>query len=198
MMPISFRSLRKWAVASVGVAALLILPPLPVARAADFAFTLYAGRTTSNNYQEVVSPNFVDAYLVDGALAWTAKRFFHRALSLEVEGQVAKYFGGQHHWEFNLPVVAGRWHRFPWNNKVATTVAWGIGPSYASSVPRIEQEIHGSSVRWLVYWFAELTLGPPKSRWAMVLRLHHRSTAFGAVAEKGGSNTLALGVKVGF
>lgn len=181
----------------LGMAALLC-SALPAAHAADFALTLYGGRTTSGDYQEVVSPSFVNVYLVDAALAWTAASYFNGALSLEVEGQAARYFGDQHNWEFNLPVVAGRWHLFPWNDRVATGVAWGIGPSYATENPRVERQINGTSARWLVYWFAELALGPPKSDWAVVLRLHHRSTAFGTVAEEGGSNTLALGWKMRF
>jgi hypothetical protein len=58
--------------------------------------------------------------------------------------------------------------------------------------------IHGTTKQWLVYWFSEIALGPPDSNWALVLRLHHRSTAFGLLAEEGGSNTLTTGLKFRF
>jgi hypothetical protein len=118
-------------------------------------------------------------------------------LSLEVEGNVGKYFGDQDHWEFNA-AVAGRWHKFPWSDTVATTIAWGVGPSYATEVPKVEETTHTSSQQWLVFWFAEITLGPPESRWAGIFRLHHRSTGFETVAKDGGSNTLAVGLKFRF
>jgi hypothetical protein len=61
---------------------------------------------------------------------------------MEVEGQAARYVGAQHNWGFNLPLLAGRWHRFPWNRRLATSLAWGVGPSYATGVPRVEGAIH--------------------------------------------------------
>jgi len=167
----------------------------------DFAVTLYAGRMTDSDAGETLlgKADFVDAYVVVGALAWTFARFFENALSFEVEGQVGKWFGDQHNWEFNLP-VAVRWSKFPWDNYVATSLAYGVGPSYAASEPEEEIELNDSTKKFLVYWFGELTLGPPKSNWAASLRIHHRSGAFGLIEEqgRGGSNTIAVGVKYRF
>ncbi|MBE9544702.1 MAG: hypothetical protein IMF02_09445, partial [Proteobacteria bacterium] len=52
----------------------------------------------------------------------------------------------------------------------------------------------------LVYWFGEIAFGPPDSNWAGVFRIHHRSGAFGLIADRGegGSNTLAVGLKYRF
>jgi hypothetical protein len=167
----------------------------------DFAFNLYAGWMTDGDFGEALSGSaeFVDAYLVLGALAWTFARYFDDALSFELEGQVGKWFGNQKNMEFNLPAVI-RWSKFPWDDYVDTSFAYGVGPSYATLEPAQEIENEDDTKKFLVYWFAEFAFGPPESAWAGILRLHHRSGAFGLVADKGhgGSNTLAAGIKYRF
>ena len=169
--------------------------------AQDFAVTIYGGRMTDSDFGDTLIGqfDFVDAYVVVGALAWTFASYYENALSFEIEGQVGKWFGDQHNWEFNLP-VAVRWSKFPWGNYVATSLAYGLGPSYASEEPEEEIKLNDSTKKFLVYWFGELTLGPPESNWAASLRIHHRSGAFGLVEEqgRGGSNTVAVGVKYRF
>jgi len=192
--------MQSFLVASISMPVFLLIGLLsPVIAAQNYSLTLYAGRVTSG---ELARPfrtdiKFVDAYIFVGALAWTAKRFMNEALSVELEGQIGKYAGDQENWEINLS-VAGRWKRFPWKEKANTSLAWGIGPSYATEVPRVETALSGSSKQWLIYGFGEITLGPPKSNWAGVLRLHHRSPGFGLLGTTGGSNTLALGLKYFF
>lgn len=163
----------------------------------DYAFSIYAGQLTKEKWQDAILPgaDFADATILVATASWTIARYFSDKLSLEVEAQVGRYFGDQDHWEFNLPIFGLRWHRFPWDAHVATSFAWGIGPSYATELPPIELEINGSTKRWLVYWYAELTFGPPKKSWEVLMRLHHRSDAFGLVADEGGSNTVCLGVR---
>jgi len=190
---------KSFPVACIFGAAFLLAGMLGLAAANNHSVTLYAGQITTENIAGFISPDveFADAYLVVGALAWTLKRFLDDALLLEVEGQVGKYFDDQKNWEFNL-AIAGRWKKFPWNKKVKTSLAWGIGPSYATEVPKVEISLAGSSRQLLIYWFGEISLGPPKSNWAGVLRLHHRSPGFGLLGTKGGSNTLAFGLKYFF
>lgn len=171
----------------------------PNASAKQYSLTFYFGQMTSGEVASPFSQNiqFLDAYIIVGACAWTAKNFLNGALSMELEGQIGKYFGDQKNWEMNL-AVAGRWKRFPWQRRVNTSLAWGIGPSYATEVPRVETVLSGSSKQWLIYWFGEITLGPPKSSWAGVLRIHHRSPGFGLFGTKGGANTLGIGLKYYF
>ena len=162
------------------------------------AVTLFAGRMTSNVWEDVAFPHddidFRAAYLVGGALSRRLTTLFG-GLDVELEGQVDWHFGREHHFELNLPLI-GRWTRFPWNDTVRTSLAWGLGMSYATEVPPEERQLHGGeSQNLLVYWVAELELGPPEEPWSGVLRLHHRSGAFGAVADRGGSNWVVLGVK---
>ena len=128
------------------------------------------------------------------ALAWTVKRFNDGAFTLEIEGQAAKYYGSQEHMEFNL-ALAGRWWKSYRNETADLSFAFGVGPSWAAEEPEVEAMINESTRQFLIYWFIETTLGPSDANWAVVFRLHHRSTGFGLVAEEGGSNTLAAGLK---
>lgn len=171
-----------------------------VGLAQDFSLALYGGRLTTEKWESAISPgvDFADATIIAAAGSWTVSRFLDGRLSCELEVQVGKYFGDQDHWEFNLPILGIRWHRFPWDHRVATSLAWGIGPSYATEVPPVERETNDSSSRWLIYWFGELTLGPPAADWELLLRLHHRSDGFGTVADDGGSNALCAGVRCRF
>ena len=182
------------------IAALVAVTDEPMAEQ-DYAVTVYAGRMTDSDFGDTLigKADFVDAYILVGAFAWTFARFYEKALSFELEGQVGKWFGDQHNWEFNLP-VAVRWSKFPWGKYVATSLAYGVGPSYAAEEPEEEIELNDSTKKFLVYWFGELTLGPPESNWAGSLRIHHRSGAFGLIEEqgRGGSNTVAVGVKYRF
>ncbi len=179
---------------------ILVSGHVGAAGAEDFALSVYGGRMTGEHWEDTLSldVDYRDASIAVVAGAWTIREYFDEALSLELEAQVGRYFGDQDNWEFNLPVLALRWHRFPWSDTLATSFAWGIGPSYATQVPEVEVEISGSSEKWMVYWFAELTFGPPQGRWAVLFRLHHRSEAYGLVADEGGSNTMAAGVKLYF
>ena len=168
--------------------------------ATDYAVAVYAAQLTYEKWQDAIWPgaDLADATLVAASGSWTVARWFGDRLSCELEGQVARHFGNQTHWEINLPIVGLRWHRFPWDDYLASSLAWGIGPSYATVVPAVELENNESSSRWLVYWFAELTAAPPRARWEVLFRLHHRSNAFGAVAEDGGSNAVGAGLRYRF
>jgi hypothetical protein len=183
---------------------LLVLGPVAAASAAEGndAATVYVGRISSvNAWHDLVSApaqaDFVDAYVAVAALSHVLGRYRDERLSLEVEGQVGYNFGDQSHWEFNA-AAGPRWHHFPWSDALATSVAFWLGLSMASEVPEVEVELEGDSQRLLIYWAAELTLGPPRCPWALSLRLHHRSPGFGLIADDGGMNALALGVRYAF
>jgi hypothetical protein len=171
-----------------------------VGLAQDCGVSLIVGQLTKEKWEDAILPDadYADATIVVAAGSWTPFRFFDDKLSCELEAQIGKYFGDQDHWEFNLPIIAFRWHRFPWDRYLATTIAWGIGPSYATEVPPVELETNDDSSRWLIYWYGELTFAPPVASWELMLRLHHRSDGFGAVAEDGGSNAVCAGLRYRF
>jgi len=188
----------------IAVLMVIALMPAFIAKAMageDFALSVYSGRMTDGDFGDAISgkSDFIDAYVVVGALSWTFARYFEDALSFELEGQVGKWWGDQDNVEFNLP-VAIRWSKFPWNHYVLTSLAYGLGPSYATEKPDAEIDLHDTTKKFLVYWFGEIAFGPPQSKWAGILRIHHRSGAFGLIADhgEGGSNTLAAGLKYRF
>jgi hypothetical protein len=176
---------------------------VPAAAAGEIdAVTFYVARlTTVNAWHDIPTDpgatEFADAYLAVIAASRTVHWFPDRTASAFAEAQVGYNFGDQSHWEFN---VAGgpRWHRFPWSDRIETTAAFGIGLSYATEIPAVEVALEETSERLLVYWMMEATLAPPGSRWAVSLRLHHRSTGFGLFADEGGMNALGAGVRIDF
>jgi hypothetical protein len=98
--------------------------------------------------------------------------------------------------------VMARWLHFPWNNYVTTTLAAGEGISYTSHVPRVEiEDIDATGSRRLLnYLVGEVTFAlPSHPAWQLVVRLHHRSTAYGVFGDtNGGSNTIGLGIRYAF
>jgi hypothetical protein len=166
----------------------------------DFAITVYGGQMTDNDWLDPFASESIelrDSWLIGLAGSKELKTFFDH-LVVEFEGQVVRHLGEQDHWEFNAPIIF-RWEKFPWDNVVDTSVAYGIGPSYATKVPSEEVAREGDSDRWLVYWMIEIELGLPRIQdWSAIVRLHHRSEAWGVVADEGGSNVLAIGLKYRF
>ncbi len=107
------------------------------------AIAVFGGILTDNKWEDAVAPwnlDFRDSTLAGLAASHVIGRFDHR-LRFEIEGQVIRLFGDQDHWEFNLPII-GRWEAFPWDEVVDTSLAFGIGPSYASEKPKIEVDNH--------------------------------------------------------
>lgn len=159
------------------------------------AVTFFGAWLTDNSWKEIAALDGVamrDSGLAGGALSREIAGT--RNWALEIEGQAVKHFGEQSHWEFNLPLFA-RWRTFPWNDRVPTSLAFGIGPSYATELPPAEVELDGDSARFLLYWTAELEIGLPDSPWSGIARLHHRSSGYGVFADAGGSNALAFGIR---
>jgi hypothetical protein len=163
------------------------------------AATLYVAQISGEaGWEDVlvnpVGADYVSAYLLVAGLSRGYAHYYNGALQLEAEGQIAYDFGDQQYWEFNVVPVVARW-RLPWSHRLATSAAFGLGLSYTTELPDIEVELEGESKKWLVYWVAELTAGLPDKRWAVSLRLHHRSVAYGLMGDEGGMNAVGLGVR---
>jgi hypothetical protein len=166
-----------------------------------YALSLYGGQMTDNSIDDFSDSfwglDFEDSYLVALALARRVGTYKELA-SFEVEGQIVKHFEAQDHWEFNALLTA-RWEAFPWDRSLDTSFALGTGPSYATSIPEIEVERSGDSEHLQAYILVELEFVLPSCpSVAFITRIHHRSNAFGVVAEDGTSNALALGLKFKF
>ena len=195
------RSKRWYPSLILAMAFFLFLPfgaAVPAAWAEErlYALNLYAGRLTSNHWEEFFSSelDFKDSCLVTVALTRRIGAYEDKA-SFEIEGQIVKYFNIQTHWELNALATA-RWEAFWWDDVLDTSLAFGLGPSFATDEPEIELERDGDTSRFLIYWMLELAVGlPDYPRVALITRIHHRSDAFGLINDGGGSNALAFGLK---
>lgn len=156
---------------------------------------LYAGQYSGNEYDEIVlgELELQDSYI--GTLGWmTPLGKPHRWFRLEAELNYTQHTGLQHFGELN-GALGLRLVRFPWDESLPTTFAMGIGPSYAFETPPLERRF-GNGERLLNYWYTELTLDPrPSSPWALLGRIHHRSSIFGLASDAYGSNFIAVGVR---
>lgn len=159
----------------------------------------YGGRMSSEaTWQKIITgpgnAEWTDTWLaVAGVIEHTPWTFM--GFEWEREFNVARYLGDQDHWEFNVAPLVARWTRMPFRDRVRSSVAFGLGLSYATVVPPVEVELEETSERLLVFWMMELALSPPDADWAVSMRIHHRSGAFGLVAEAGGMNAVTLGLR---
>ena len=166
----------------------------------DWALTLYSGRMTDADLTKTATFNFKfeDAYLVDLGLSrrlYTFQNYF----DIEIEGQIAKYFGDQENWEFNL-VVYFRWLLFPWDAYLDTSFAVGAGLSYATSVPAIEAKYYEDTAQFLGALMFEFAFSLPHvPQWSLVTGIHHRSGAAGVFSGvHGASNAWVIGIRYRF
>lgn len=176
-------------------------PVLPEPGRGDFV-SIYYGESARDRLIEILrdwSPEFQDSYLV--AATWTRPFAHGRHTRWEIEGQLVRHGGLQHHWEINVvPVV--RWMTTPWDHWVDTRFAAGWGLSWASRVPEIEPRARepdsDPSAQLLSYNLFEIELAPPGGNpaWSGYLRVHHRSGVGGLFSGvKGGSNFVGVGLR---
>lgn len=118
-------------------------------------------------------------------------------LSFGYEGQIVAHFGEQDNLEINLPLVV-RYRRKGEIFPMLQTMAFGLGVSWASEAPKGEVRRKGESTNTLIYWMAELQLDIPQTDLEGVVRLHHRSNAFGLIRVDSGSNAWVVGVRKRF
>ena len=118
--------------------------------------TIYGGPAAQPDLENVLTFDMRfedDTYIGVAALArefWRYKSW----ISFEVEGQVGKYFGQEHQWQFN-GLIIGRWNRFPWDKYLDTSLAVGDGLSYNTEISDIELEDDEDAGRWLNYLMFE-------------------------------------------
>lgn len=98
------------------------------------------------------------------------------------------------------PYLLFRWEHFPWDRFIVNTYGIGWGMSYDSRVSTWEQHDSNNTKRLLDFLAFETTFALPKyPEWQLVLRLHHRSGAFGLYgADNAGSNFLGMGIRYNF
>jgi hypothetical protein len=166
----------------------------------DWAITLYSGRLTDTKLSSTATFNFEfeNAYFIDLGLSrrlYTFQNYF----DIEIEGQIARHFGDQDNWEFDL-VAYFRWLLFPWNEYLNTSFAAGAGLSYATSVPAIEAKLYEETARLLGALMFEFAFSLPQvPQWSLVTGIHHRSGAGGVFSGvQGASNAWVIGIRYNF
>jgi hypothetical protein len=180
---------------------ILLAVSTPVrAEKGNWSATVYGARiATQPGWEDLLidsaNTEFVDAFLVTGALSREYAQRRGGALTFAAEGQTVYHFGSESYWEFNAIPIVTRWSRFPWSQRMATSAAFGLGLSYTSELPLVEVALEGESHQALIYWVMELTAGPVRAPWEVSLRLHHRSVAYGLMGDEGGMNAVGLGMR---
>ena len=190
------------------VAALLAAVAAASTQAAEIAsphtFTFYSGRISSEaTWHDVLlkpySTNYTDSYLIAASYTTAYKEHFDGALRMEYEVNVAYNYGEQNHWELNVAPLTLRWQRFPWSNRLHTSIAFGLGLSYALEYPEVERRLENDTQQLLLFWQLEVTAGPREGPWSAVVRLHHRSPGWGVMGvADGGMNAPSVGFRYAF
>jgi hypothetical protein len=186
------------------LATALALPASAAAIDSPNTLTFYTGRISSEEtWHDVLikpySTNYTNTYLVTGAYSRAYRESHEGALRTEFEANVTYFYGPQDLWEINFAPISLRWQRFPWSDRLRTTAAFGVGLSYAFKFPHVEYELENDTQQFLVFWMLELTAGPRDGPWSALLRLHHRSPAWGAVGvADGGMNAPSIGFRYQF
>ena len=113
--------------------------------------------------------------------------------TLSAEGQVTQYFTHELYETVSLGLGLS-FDRFPWDTP--TTVSLHLGPSYAFDPPPVSGERHP----FLNYVSAEFAIQIPRTdNWDAVLRLFHRSGAWGLYAVQVDQGTMVgAGIRVRF
>jgi len=191
-----------------GIAAIfmatLALPASAAEIAAPNAFTLYSGRVSAEEtWHDVLihpySTDYTDDYLLTAAYSRAYRESHEGALRTEFEVNATWMFGEQDYWALNVAPIMLRWQRFPWSERFYSSVAFGVGFSYAFEMPRIELELENDTQQFLIFWALEITAGPRDGPWSAIVRLHHRSPAWGAVGvSDGGMNAPSIGFRYQF
>jgi hypothetical protein len=197
------------AVLSVGVSAEEMPSEIPTWHWAgpedspSWGIAVFGGQALDSNFSDTVTQPYSSDATGDYMVALAPSRTFawyRDKLSFEAELMVAYHFGHQQYEEFGGAVYA-RWHAFPWNETVRTTLAVGLGPSYTTIYPNIElQNDPNNRSRWLNQFNLEATFGLPEyPSTEMLLRLQHRSGMFGTMGGVwDGSNFVVVGLRQHF
>jgi len=164
----------------------------------EWSVFAYGGQWSANNIGSILRgrTEFRDSYVGVGGGSRTLYRFRDK-FSLELEANAGTHRGLQKHAEVNTALLL-RWERFPWGRYVNTSVAFGLGPSYALRDPVVERHRRRPVSRLLVFMPVEVTFAAPRARkphWEWIVRVHHRSGAFGVVSTARGSNFVSTGVR---
>ena len=189
---------------------ILILLPWLITAAADakekthnqwFA-SYYIGQYSDTAFNEIIRFNTeLESSYVHVLSVGKELGVYKDKIQYELEAQVSKHTGDQDHEEINGAFTL-RWLPFWWDDYLDTSFAFGNGISYATEDPPLEirDSDDDETSKWLYYFLVETAFTVPKStNWDMFIRIHHRSSVFGAINNvMAGSNYVGLGFRYRF
>jgi hypothetical protein len=176
---------------------------------------IYYGGTANQTFGQVLSGEYsgVGETIYAAEVAYTLdqknliRRFFRPLFdTVQIAGNLAyrhDYAHSDNVKEGSLYLI-WRWTKFPWRRYLSTSLAIGDGISYASHSPLADQEPGkpaNNFSRLLNYLMLEATFAmPSQPQLQLVVRLHHRCTAWGTYSKNAnaGSTNAGLGLRYYF
>ena len=172
-----------------------------VDRGDPWAATLYGGvvskeRMTTLLYKQHQATLETDTAFAGGSISRRIGQL-GKGFSFELEGGAGYRFSNEDAGEVWGALFA-RYDRFPWSDKLYTSIAISTGLNYATRVSEIEYDDNNSKL--LHYLAPEITVASPNHKnLEGVLRLHHRSGVFGVFnGVRSGTNVVTLGLRKRF
>ncbi|MEL6714273.1 MAG: hypothetical protein AAFP86_10900 [Planctomycetota bacterium] len=182
----------------------LVLISLSCGSPGDRAVAVYSAQYSDNSLPEEIAllndVDFEPATLVAVAYDHVVARPTD-GIDLELEGNVAQWFGDQDHTEFNGLFIV-RWRDLPWDDWLDSSFGFGNGLSWATDDPLLEDKFHPETGATRLLWHIAVDIGvtlPWAPDWELLLRVHHRSGVFGTFDDvDGGSNAIGFGLRYHF
>ena len=164
--------------------------------------SFYVGKFSDTAFNEIIRFNTeLESSYVHVLSVGKALGIYKEIIQFELEGQLSKHTGMQDHEELNGAFTL-RWLPVWWDDYLDTSFAFGNGASYATEDPPLEirDANDNKTTQWLYYFLVELAVVVPKlPQWDLFLRIHHRSSVFGAISGlTTGSNFVGLGLRYRF
>ena len=174
----------------------------------DCAVALYTGVYIEDSMTDIWSEpdwpwdwDYVDD---DKIIATTVSRVtweFWRHWTMEPEFGIGQRYGRQSATEL-WGALYFRYHGFPWDRYLLTTMAVSTGMNWASEVSDVEQERarDGDGSQWMHFFSPEVTFAlPSRPNTELLIRVHHRSGVFGLVSDAwGGAQYATVGLRFRF
>jgi len=155
------------------------------------------GAMTTNTWHEALTPgqtDFAGSGILAGGVTWERPIGGSR-YRWGVEAILLGHTGRQDHFELSVPVVL---RYVPRRSRAITSVAAGLGLSYATKVPQVEIDRNGASQRLYVHWMAEVEFATRRTDLTTFFRVHHRSDGYGLFEVDAGSTGLLVGLRRSF
>ena len=174
----------------------------------DCAVAIYAGVYIEDSLTDVwSSPSFPwdwDYASDDHLVATTVSRVtweFWNHWTMEPELGIGQRTGRESATEI-WRAFFFRYHGFPWDKYLLTTMALSTGMNWASEVTDVEQERANDDKgsQWMHFFAPEVTFAlPSHPNTELLFRIHHRSGVFGLVSEAfGGAQYATVGLRFRF